>query len=440
MTSAPATEPPGAIARGAIAGYGGRPPRRIAVVPAYNEEPMVAAVLDELYPLVDELVVVDDGSTDRTRAEIEHWLPGHDRCQLLWHDVNQGMSEAYILALTTLRERLNRGELSPNDLVFTVDADGQHDIAVLDELVEITIDEGLDAMLAQRDLSYHGPYKKLGNFLLSGWASLWAGNRLHDVESGYRIFRLGSLAHALDFYTGYKYSETVEVAVVMSRLGYRVRNDHVVPVPESRSRTRLRDALIDLAVIPVAAARVWLREPRTDRQLLRPRRRRSHRGVLGRSRCSSRSRSTAARAASASCSSRCVAALAAAVIVRRARAASGAGAARADPRRDRRVARSATARHRERGRARRRVHCRRRARGTGDSSAASVRARGAHRPSWSCWRCSTHATRCSLLGVLGVLGAAGVAIAARSHAPVAIRPVGCGRSRSARRSRSSPSA
>jgi len=259
MTASPAVRN-----RGAVAGYGGRPPRRIAVVPAYNEEPMVARVLEELYPLVDELVVVDDGSTDGTRREIQQWLPGHDRCHLLWHDVNQGMSEAYILALTMLRDRLDRGELSPNDLLFTVDADGQHDLAVLNELVEITIDEGLDAMLARRDLSYHGPYKKLGNFILSSWASLWAGNRLHDVESGYRIFRLGSLAHALDFYTGYKYSETVEVAVVMSRLGYRVRNDHVVPVPVSRSRTRLRDAVIDLAAIPVAAARVWLREPRPE--------------------------------------------------------------------------------------------------------------------------------------------------------------------------------
>jgi len=250
--------------RDAIAGFGGRRPRRIAVVPAYNEEPMVAQVLEELYPLVDELVVVDDGSTDGTRREIEAWLPGHDRCRLLAHDVNQGMSEAYILALTMLRSRLEEGELSPNDLLFTVDADGQHDIAVLNELVEITIDEGLDAMLARRDLSYHGPYKLLGNSLLSGWASLWAGNQLHDVESGYRIFRLGSLAHALDFYKGYKYSETVEVAVVMSRLGYRVRNDHVVPVPVSRSRTRLRDAAIDLAVIPIAAARVWRREPRPE--------------------------------------------------------------------------------------------------------------------------------------------------------------------------------
>ena len=34
-------------------------PRRIAVVPAYNEEPTVKDVLERLYPMVDELVVVD---------------------------------------------------------------------------------------------------------------------------------------------------------------------------------------------------------------------------------------------------------------------------------------------------------------------------------------------------------------------------------------------
>src|SRR5262249_49915350 len=93
---------------------GGPLPRRIAVVPAYNEQPTVAAVLDQLYHHVDELVVVDDGSTDGTRRAIETWLPGHDRAQLLVHDVNQGMSEAYFLALSALRERLQRGELSPN--------------------------------------------------------------------------------------------------------------------------------------------------------------------------------------------------------------------------------------------------------------------------------------------------------------------------------------
>jgi len=237
-------------------------PRRIAVVPAYNEEPTVAAVLEELYPLVDELVVVDDGSTDNTRAEIERFLaPGRPRCRLLVHEANRGMSEAYVTAFTLLRERLANGELHKHDLVFTVDADGQHDLHVLHELVEMTLAEGLDANLAQRDLSYHGPFKKTGNWVLSRWASFWAGSRLCDVESGYRIFRLGALTHALDYYSGYQYSETVEVAVVLCQLGYNVRNDHVVPVPVARSRTRLRDAAVDLAVIPVAATRVW----RSDR-------------------------------------------------------------------------------------------------------------------------------------------------------------------------------
>lgn len=239
-----------------------RAPRRIAIVPAYNEEETVARVLTMLYPLVDELVVVDDGSTDGTRREIEQWLPSHPNCRMLCHDVNQGMSEAYYLALTSLRERLQSGEIDADDLVFTVDADGQHDLAVLDTLVRLTLEERLDAMLARRDLTGYPAFKRFGNAVMSKWASLWAGSPLYDVESGYRIFRLGALAHALDYYQGYQYSETVEVAVVLCRLGYRVRNDYLVDVPVFRSRTRLRDAAIDLAVVPAAAWRVWRRKSR----------------------------------------------------------------------------------------------------------------------------------------------------------------------------------
>ncbi len=233
------------------------PHRRIAVVPAYNEEPTVVSVLDQLHPLVDLLVVVDDGSTDRTRAAIEGWLPGHDDVRLLTFDENRGMSAAYYLAFTDLRARLAAGELDPDDLIFTVDADGQHELAVFERLQAITESQALDALLVRRDLSTYPRYKGTGNWLLSAWASLWAGHRLLDVESGYRIFRLGPLAHALDYYRGYKYSETVEVAVVLCRLGYRVTNDELVSVPIYRSRTSLTDAAIDFGAIPLAAARVW---------------------------------------------------------------------------------------------------------------------------------------------------------------------------------------
>lgn len=234
-------------------------PRRIAVVPAYNEEPTVAAVLDQLHGQVDELVVVDDGSTDRTRAEIQAWMSGRTGVELVVFDRNRGMSAAYYEAFCHLRGRLRAGLLAPDDLVFSIDADGQHDLAVLEELAGVAVGERLDALLARRDMSYHGRVKRYGNAALSWWASRWSGLSLHDVESGYRIFRLGALADALDYYKGYRYSETVEVAVVLGRLGYRVRNDLLVPIPVARSRTRLRDAVIDAFAIPLAALRTELR-------------------------------------------------------------------------------------------------------------------------------------------------------------------------------------
>src|SRR4051812_4748510 len=133
---------------------------RIAVVPAYNEEPTVEAVLDRLYPPVDELVVVDDGSTDHTRQIIEEGLPAGPHATLLKFHENRGMSAAYYEAFSHLADRLRAGEISPGDHVFTVDADGQHELAVFDMLCAVMEDEGLDALLVRRDLSTYPSYKK----------------------------------------------------------------------------------------------------------------------------------------------------------------------------------------------------------------------------------------------------------------------------------------
>lgn len=230
--------------------------RRIAVVPAYNEEATVATVLGKLAPLVDFLVIVDDGSTDGTRAEVSRWLSDQENAELLCVDQNRGMSAAYHRAFSELRRKLRDGALDADDLVCTVDADGQHDLDAFDSLVETTRARRLDALIARRDLSDYPPFKRFGNWVMGIWATQWAGVPLPDVESGYRVFRLAPLADALTYYRGFRYSETVEVAVVMARLGYQVRNDFPVPVPVMRSRTSMVDAAIDVSVIPVAWWRV----------------------------------------------------------------------------------------------------------------------------------------------------------------------------------------
>ena len=109
------------------------------------------------------------------------------------------MSAAYYLAFSDLRRRMRDGELHPDDLVFTVDADGQHDLDVIDDLHRRTVEEKLDALLVRRDLSTYPPYKQAGNGLLLGMGNaVGEGTVSTTSSSGYRIFRLGAMADALD--------------------------------------------------------------------------------------------------------------------------------------------------------------------------------------------------------------------------------------------------
>src|SRR6266536_2376034 len=77
--------------------------RRVAVTPAFNEERTVVAVLARLEPLADDLIVVDDGSTDRTRVLVQEWAADRPNVHVLWFEKNRGMSAAYYRAFEEIR-------------------------------------------------------------------------------------------------------------------------------------------------------------------------------------------------------------------------------------------------------------------------------------------------------------------------------------------------
>jgi glycosyltransferase involved in cell wall biosynthesis len=229
-------------------------PRLIAVMPAFNEAPTIAGVLDRLYPLVDRLLIVDDGSIDSTREVVFRWLEDKPHAQLISFNKNRGMSAAYYEAFQHVARMVEQHQIDADDVVATVDADGQHDPASLADLLR-PIAQGADAVIGRRDFRLYPAYKRAGNWLMSAWASIWAGRRFHDVESGYRAFRVGALIDALQYYKGYKYSETVEIAVILPILGYRIHDTTVVDIPVFRSNTRLKDVVIDLIAMPCASWR-----------------------------------------------------------------------------------------------------------------------------------------------------------------------------------------
>lgn len=229
----------------------------IAVMPAYNEATTIGGVLERLYPLVDRLLIVDDGSVDDTRQVVFASLADKPHAQLISFNKNRGMSAAYYEAFQHLSRMLDLGQVDAKDVVVTVDADGQHDPASLDDLVR-KIEEGADAVIGRRDFRLYPLYKRAGNWIMSAWATIWSGRRFADVESGYRAFRIGALVDCLQYYKGYKYSETVEIAMILPVLGYKIHDTTVVDIPVFRSNTRLKDVAIDLLAMPAARWRVTM--------------------------------------------------------------------------------------------------------------------------------------------------------------------------------------
>jgi glycosyltransferase involved in cell wall biosynthesis len=110
------------------------------VIPAYNEEPSIGTVLSELTPLWSKLVVVDDGSSDRTAA-----VARASGARVLVHPVNRGQGAAL---QTGLQWGLDNGA----EYFVTFDADGQHSHDNIDRLLEPLISGEADVALGSRFL------------------------------------------------------------------------------------------------------------------------------------------------------------------------------------------------------------------------------------------------------------------------------------------------
>src|SRR5205823_8607484 len=141
-------------------------PKLIAVMPAFNEATTIAGVLERLYPLVDRVLVVDDGSTDNTREVVFSWLADKPHAHLVAFNRNRGMSAAYYAAFQHLRKMVEQHQIDEDDIVLTVDADGQHDPESLDLLLK-PIEDGADAVIARRDFRLYPIYKRVGNWVMS---------------------------------------------------------------------------------------------------------------------------------------------------------------------------------------------------------------------------------------------------------------------------------
>lgn len=152
--------------------------RIIAVIPAYNESKTIGGVIKSTLPFVNEVVVIDDGSSDAT-GEIARAAGAI----VYRHFLNRGLG-------ATLGTGLAAAVRQGADCIVTLDADGQHDASEIPKFVSL-IERGLaDAVLGSRLLSARGmPFHRvLANHIGNIITFIFFGIFVTDSQSGYRAF------------------------------------------------------------------------------------------------------------------------------------------------------------------------------------------------------------------------------------------------------------
>jgi glycosyltransferase involved in cell wall biosynthesis len=235
---------------------------KIALIPVYNEEATLLEVLDSAGRWADHLVLVDDGSTDGSVRIAQDWCLQHGAQGIfIALPRNQGMGAALKAGFVHIARGLEAGRWQAQDLVVFIDADGQYLDSDPLELCAYLERHGYDVAAVRRDFSLYPFYKRLGNSLLSLWASLLCGQRYHDIEAGMRVLRVGVVPSLLDYFMGLRYSCSQEIGIITVLLGFKVDNSFLQPVNYYRSRTRIMDFLSNAAVGLIASLRVrWRRK------------------------------------------------------------------------------------------------------------------------------------------------------------------------------------
>lgn len=199
------------------------------VVPAYNEEKLIAKTIMSIPDLVDKIIVVNDASTDRTTEIVKDLYSENSRLQIMEHEVNQGVGGAIATGYKKARDL-------EMDITVVMAGDAQMDprdfINIIEPIAEGKADYTKGNRLFYGDAWNMIPhYRYLGNSFLSLLTKIASGYwHIADSQSGYTAISLVALKR-LDLDKIYKrYGMPNDLLINLNKYDFRVKDVHVRPV------------------------------------------------------------------------------------------------------------------------------------------------------------------------------------------------------------------
>jgi len=157
------------------------------LIPVYNEEKTVDEIISRvlaLGPVVKEVIIVDDGSKDRTAEVVKARLPTEEKVRFFQLPKNQGKTAAIKKAL----------EMAEGDIIIVQDADLEYDPAEIPEVIDPILRGMADVVFGSRFLvrraarvHYFSHY--LANSFLTFLSNCLTNRNMTDIETGYKAFR-----------------------------------------------------------------------------------------------------------------------------------------------------------------------------------------------------------------------------------------------------------
>ncbi|MCF7838496.1 MAG: glycosyltransferase family 2 protein [Candidatus Marinimicrobia bacterium] len=160
-------------------------PRYAVLIPAYQEQGRIGAVVAGCLRHVPEVFVVDDGSTDGTAAEADQ---AGALVQRLEHNSGKGIALETGFAFVCAHGA---------QVVITLDGDGQHDPAEIPKFIEAYERTGIPVLVGNRMVDVQGmPWiRRLTNRYMSWHLSRIMGQYVPDTQCGFRLYRCDLIPH-----------------------------------------------------------------------------------------------------------------------------------------------------------------------------------------------------------------------------------------------------
>jgi len=185
--------------------------KTLAIIPAYNEEKTIGNVVKIAKKYVDEVVVINDGSKDKTEE-----IAKKAGAKIITHKTNKGLGKS-------LRDGFRYALNKDFDIIITLDADGQHNPKEIPKFIK-AINEGYEFVLGERDLSKYPLIKKIGNFFLNFMTNIITGTTLRDTESGFRAYSKDALKKIFPYLKANRYEIASEIIFAVGYYDIKYKN------------------------------------------------------------------------------------------------------------------------------------------------------------------------------------------------------------------------